>query len=264
MPVQPCSPADLLALTGNDPFVRSQSRYRFGSAWHLGGAVAFLSLDADGKARHLASIGAPSEVAELVAAAVREGPQAPRLSVPRGALPHLPAWLHVENPTDWDFRSATAPSAPQPGEERVGWLDDVETGEVKELLADANPESSTWPGDAKVRRWAGIRGAGARLDVCLADTSGANGVGHLSAIATRPETRGRGLGGAITAWATRRLFAEGCDIVTLGMYADNTVARRVYDRLGFSDDHPFTSGVLASGATFDSGASPAGDACPEH
>ena len=28
------------------------------------------------------------------------------------------------------------------------------------------------------------------------------------------------------------------------MYADNTAGRALYDRLGFADDHRFTSGVL--------------------
>lgn len=87
-----------------------------------------------------------------------------------------------------------------------------------------------------------IRTAGGRLDACAADTSGAP-VGHLSAIATRPECRGQGLGTAISAWLTRQLLAE-FDLVTLGVYADNPAALRLYDRLGYAADHHFTSGVL--------------------
>lgn len=244
--MHPCSVADLLTLTHGDPFIRSQRRHRLGRAWRLNGTVAFLRLDSDDNPRGLAALGEPPRVAELVTEVVHEVPAVPRLSVPRGTLPYLPAWLWLEDASDWDFRSAATPPPAQPGEDRAVWLDPEADGEVKELLAVANPDTSTWPGEAKVRRWAGIRGAGGHLDACLADTSGANGIGHVSAIATRPQGRGQGLGAAITAWATRRLFAEGCDIVTLGMYEGNDVAGRIYDRLGFTDDHHFTSVVRAS------------------
>ena len=49
---------------------------------------------------------------------------------------------------------------------------------------------------------------------------------------------------AVTAWITRELLATGSDWVTLGMYSDNEVARRLYHRLGFRCDHYFTSGPL--------------------
>ena len=38
--------------------------------------------------------------------------------------------------------------------------------------------------------------------------------------------------------------AEGTGWVTLGMYSDNDAARRLYRRLGFANDHHFTSGRL--------------------
>ncbi len=246
VPVRQCSAADVLAVTGNDPFVRRQTRYRFGPAWHDDGSVAFASLDAEERLRHLAAVGDPQRVAELVATAVRELPEVPRLSLPRGTLPYLPPWWRLEDVTDWDFRSTATAPPELPGEERVDWLGEADAGDLKELLVAANPDSSVWPGEPKVRRWAGIRDAMGRLEACLADTSGTDGTGHLSGITTRPESRGRGLSSAITGWATRRLLEEGCDLVTLGVYADNAAARRVYDRLGFTDDHHFTSGVLVS------------------
>jgi predicted GNAT family acetyltransferase len=48
----------------------------------------------------------------------------------------------------------------------------------------------------------------------------------------------------VTAALSRQLFDEGCDVVALGMYADNSHGRRMYDELGFADTHPFTSGPL--------------------
>ena len=246
VPVQPCSLADVLDLTGNDPFVRSSTRYRSGSAWRDSrGSVAWTNLDPEGSVRQLAALGEPPTVAELVATVLRETDHIPRLSLPRGTFTYLPTWIAVDRTTDWDFRSTTAPPPQQAGEDRVGWLDDGETGDIKDLLTEANPETSTWPGEPKARRWAGIRGRDEHLDVCLADTSGVEGVGHFSAISTRPEARGRGLASAVTAWATRQIFVEGYDVVTLGMYADNVAAQRTYGRLGFIEHHRFTSGVLA-------------------
>lgn len=89
----------------------------------------------------------------------------------------------------------------------------------------------------------GVRRDG-RLLACLADTTAADGVGHVSAIAVHPEARGRGLGPSITAWAMRRMFAAGCDVVTLGVYADNAVGLRMYDRLGFTVDRALTTGLM--------------------
>ncbi len=129
----------------------------------------------------------------------------------------------------------------QPGEELVAPEDD-ETA-VKELLDASSPTASALPGDASVRRWVGVR-EGGRLIACAADTSAATGVGHLSSIAVHPDVRGRGLGRAVTAALTRQLFEDGCDLVTLEMYAVNSSGRALYDALGFADEHRFTSGPL--------------------
>ena len=166
-----------------------------------------------------------------------------RVTVPQGTPAELPPAYRLQNPVDWDFR--WTPRAPErvPGEQAVEWLRGQDEPKVAELLDLASRRTSARPGDADVRRWAGIGGAGGRLDACAADASAAPGVGHISAIATRPECRGLGLGTAITAWVTRQLLVE-FDIVTLGLYADNPTARRLYDRLGYVDEHHFTSGEL--------------------
>jgi predicted GNAT family acetyltransferase len=61
---------------------------------------------------------------------------------------------------------------------------------------------------------------------------------------THGERRGQGLGAAVTGWLTRTLLDEGTGWVTLAMYSDNDVARRMYRRLGYANDHLFTSGRL--------------------
>jgi predicted GNAT family acetyltransferase len=104
------------------------------------------------------------------------------------------------------------------------------------------------PGRPGVERWVGLREGGELVAV------GANApisapVPHLASIATLPALRGRGLGAAVTAALTRSLLAEGHSVVTLGMYSDNPVARRVYERLGFRCDHRFSSRTLAPAAS---------------
>ena len=48
-----------------------------------------------------------------------------------------------------------------------------------------------------------------------------------------PAARGRGLGRLVTADATVDAFEAGSDLAHLGVFADNRVAMRLYERLGF-------------------------------
>ena len=236
--------ADVLAATGGDPCVRASLRSAGARGWLLGPAVVWHSVEAAGEPRWLGGIGPAEAVAELLHALADELPRGLRATLPRGTVLEPPLLSPV---VEWDFRWLAAPPPAQAAEAGAHWLADADEAEVSELLALASPRSSSHPGDDDVRRWAGIRDADGRLVACAADTSGRPDVGHLSAIATLPAARGRGLGASITAWITRQLFAEGCDIVTLGMYADNAVGRRLYDALGFRDEHPRTSGPLFPG-----------------
>jgi ribosomal protein S18 acetylase RimI-like enzyme len=231
-----CSVEDVLSLTGGDPVVRGVGRGRRGPAWRSadGRAVAFSGIDAEDRVRVVVVLGEPDDAAGLALAIRQEIPAGVRLTVPRGTP------LALQSPSDWNFRAAHQAPPPRPAEDEVAWREDGEA--ITALLRQVSPDSSAWPGDEKVRRWAAVRDGG--LLACLADTSARPGVGHLSAIAVHPDARGRGLGSAITAWAMRRLFAEGCDIVTLGVYADNKPGIRMYDRLGFTVDRAMTSGTL--------------------
>jgi GNAT superfamily N-acetyltransferase len=199
-----------------------------------------MGIDGEEHVSYLNSLGPPAEVGALLADLLPELPPKQRLTVPRGTPAHLPAWVSMET-TDWDLRWLGAPPAYQLGEDAVEPVTD--DAEVEALLRESSPTASALPGHPSIRRWVGIRESGVLL-ACAADTSAATGVGHLSSIAVHPAARGRNLGGVITAALTRLLFEEGNDIVTLGMYADNTYGRAMYDRLGFADEHKFTSGPL--------------------
>lgn len=248
-----CSPDDLLDRTGHDPLIRTHLTKEYATrAWCADDAVAALGLDAEERVRVLLGLGDPASAGELTGAVAGElgaaGRLPPSVTVPRGAMAHLPAELRPARFDDWDWRHIAAPPPAQRAEDRVCWLPTEADEEIKALLTIGNPTSSAQPGDAKVRRWAGVRAPDGGLVACLADTTRVAGIGHISGIATDPRARGQGLGTAITAWAARRMFAEEAELVTLGMYADNTVARHMYDRLGFSDDHRMSSGRFPAGS----------------
>lgn len=233
--------AEVLVATGHDPFARGSLRRPLARGWCVEGAAAWVGIDLHERVPYLSALGAPQRVGALLGEVVPELAPTQRVTLPRGTGAWLPAWVGLQG-IDWDFRSLSAPPPPQRGEDDVVLLDD--TDEVAALLTASSPTASALPGDAKVARWFGSRDRSGALLACVADTTSAAGVGHLSSIAVAPAARGRGLGSAVTAALARRLLAEGCDLVTLGMYADNSAGRALYDALGFTDDHRFTSGPL--------------------
>ena len=166
------------------------------------------------------------------------------VTVPASALPLLPDPLRPVEVNLWDWFFTEAPPRTQPGEEAVSWATDDDVADIVDLLDTDSPRHSARPGDSDVLRWSVIRGDDGRLLACAAHVEYVPGVAHLASIVTRADQRGRGLGRAITAWLTRRLLDEGAPNVTLGMYADNDVARRLYRDLGYVDSHHFASGYL--------------------
>jgi ribosomal protein S18 acetylase RimI-like enzyme len=234
------SAAEILLATGHDPYARGSLRSPAARGWMAERAAAWMGIDSEERVSYLNTLGPPAEVGALLADLLPELPPGQRLTVPRGTPVHLPAWVSMEG-TDWDFRWLGKPPPVQPGEDTVENVED--DAAVSELLAASSPAASALPGDPAVRRWVGIVEQD-RLIACAADTSAATGVGHLSSIAVHPDARGRRLGAVVTSALAHQLFDDGCDVVTLGMYADNTHGRRMYDELGFADTHRFTSGPL--------------------
>ena len=233
--------AEVLGATAHDPFARGTRRRRLLRGWTTDGATAWLGIDAEERTCYLSALGEPGAVGALIGELLPELPPRQRLTLPRGTVARLPAWVGLKG-VDWDFRWLAAPPPLQPGEEQVTPVDDDVA--VEQLLAASSSRASAHPGEPAVRRWVGVRDASGRLLACAADTSSSSGVGHLSSLAVAPHARGLGLGKAVTAALVRRLFDDGNDIVTLGMYADNVAGRALYDALGFADEHPFTSGPL--------------------
>lgn len=240
-------PEQLLAVRDDD-FARAHlGSHRVASCWALGertvGWVTASRRFAGGP--HLSVLGPGEEAAELLTALAGDHGIS-STTLPRGADGHLAA-CRLAPRHDWDWFLTRTPPPPQPLEPRVGWLP-VEAGpEVVDLLRTWSPRHDAEPGEPTARRWAGARDDAGTLVAAVTHTEDVGGVPHLASVVTHGRHRGRGYGGAVTAWITRVLLAEGHPLVTLGMYADNDVARRLYLRLGFADTHHLTSGRLQAG-----------------
>ena len=155
-------------------------------------------------------------------------------SLPWTAVESLPPELPVSDVERWDFRwTDVAPVRPAYD---VGWLDPGDDPEVQALLDAAFPTAALQTADREVRRWAGIRDADGRLVACAADATTAPTLGFIASIACALDARGRGYGAAVTAWATAAMVAEH-GRAGLWVYHSNAAARRIYDRLGYRDDH---------------------------
>lgn len=244
-------PADLLDAVANDPFARGSLRpgRAWGGGWAAGdpssrGAAVWVGTDQEEQRDYLSCLGSAPAVAVLLTAIAAVLPLPARLNAPRGTADRLGRTLRFEVSGEWDFRWIGQAPPTQPGESAVRVLPagPVTDAAVTALLEAAAPTASARPGDPHVRRWVGT---GDPLVAVAADTSGRPDLGHISSVATRPDERGRGHGRAVTAGLTRLLLAEGCDVVTLGMFAGNTIARALYDQLGFHDEHHFSAGPLS-------------------
>ena len=238
---------ELLAVRSDD-FARAVADPRtVGSWWAFSDAVGWVSPSrrVPGRA-HLTVLGRPATAAALLRALIDDHGIS-SVTLPRDSDAHLPTY-RLDPRNDWEWFVTRAAPPTQPGEHAVDWLTQADDEEVRELLATWSPRHDVDPGDPDVRRWAGVRdrsnSSTGTLIAAAAFVEHVPGVPHLASVVTHGEHRGHGLGAAVTGWVTRTLLADGQDWVTLGMYSDNDVARRMYRRLGYANDHHFTSGRL--------------------
>jgi ribosomal protein S18 acetylase RimI-like enzyme len=177
------------------------------------------------------------------------------VTITRGGRPLLPATLRVPEPWEWDFwwtdhePDAQSLATSYDGSATVTDLDAADA-RIGPLLDLASPDAPLQPGDPRVVRWAGIedpeRGLPdtGGLAAVLAVTRPRSGVAHLNDVATHPARRGRALARLLCGRVTLDALRAGSPAVTLGMYADNDAARRVYAGLGFTCARGQTSGPL--------------------
>ncbi|PZF85450.1 GNAT family N-acetyltransferase [Jiangella anatolica] len=235
--------ATLVERSGGHPFARwHHSPADFERAWAFGDATGWTVTGRYGPV--LVALGAGADAGRLVTLALSGLPSVARVVMTAAALPHVEAPLGDGD--DWDWFWTTSAPPPRPGEAAVAALGLSDHEELAALLHASSPRTSAQADDPTVRTWLGLRDPSGALVACAAEHEQAPGVRHLRAIATHPSHRGRGYGADVTAAATRAgLASAGAHAVTLGMYADNHVARRLYERLGFTVGQAFATRAVA-------------------
>jgi GNAT superfamily N-acetyltransferase len=188
------------------------------------------------------ALGDPDRALEFVTALVGSGAAATRwLHLPRTPAAAVADRLPVRRQDDWDFLWTATDPPRVAGEERIVALPTEAHAAVLDLLERGFPETTSRPGDPRVRAWYG-RWDGDRLIAAGADRS-RGGVGFLAGLTVDPGRRGSGIGAALAAAMTRRLRAE-FGQVALGVMYDNNGAIRLYRRLGYGGSLPRTSVAL--------------------
>lgn len=134
---------------------------------------------------------------------------------------------------DWDWMWTTRAPGPVPGEERVRPVDAGARDELTAFLAEHSPRTHGQPFARPGQLWVTVRDDAGRLLACGGSEPSAAGIPTLAGIAVHAGHRRAGLGAAVTAHLTRQAVAA-TGACTLGMFADNDAARRVYRRLGFT------------------------------
>lgn len=169
------------------------------------------------------------------------------VSVAAAALSVVAPRLDLTRGGDWEWMSIHTTPPPLEQEQLLVGLGPGDLGEVKALLAVENSRTDARPGERYNERWVGARDASGALVACGVREDGPGGYPELAGITVRSDQRGRGLGAAVTARLTREAIT-GVGVCTLGMYADNAVARRVYHRLGYATVHQLSTRVPLRGS----------------
>ncbi|GIG29146.1 hypothetical protein Cma02nite_17460 [Cellulomonas marina] len=230
-----------------DPMLVQRRQEWLGSRVTGDGAAVVVTSPAP---HRVTALGDPAAVAVLAPAALAD--LAPGsvavLTVPRGT--ELPAAAleraGVGPSSTWDWMLTDGPAPAPPAHVAVRPLDPAADADaVRACLQEANPRSTADPLAPGTAGWWGVEGPEGTLDAVVGAERrpgpGARETWHLHGLGVRPHRRRGGLGSALTAAATRDALAAGAAFVSLGLYADNDAARRVYERLGFRTHARFAS-----------------------
>lgn len=203
------------------------------------GAAAFLRRS-DRGVPGLAALGSGAGIRALLASGpvrelIRER-QLSHVSVPREVWPEVAQVVPWRGGGDWDWMWTTTAAMPLPHQDRIEVVDETSAGELTAFLAHANPRTHGQPFARPGQLWVVLRESDGTGDLvaCGSWEPAVSGVPVLAGIAVDPCRRGAGYGAAITAYLTSAAV-ERFGACTLGMFADNVTARRLYHRLGYQD-----------------------------
>lgn len=164
------------------------------------------------------------------------------LSVPRGLVDVALDRLDLgDRGGDWDWMWTRATPPEVAGEDRVVDLAPDHRAESEAFLAAHSPSTHGQPFARPGQRWVAVRDDRDGSLVALGGSEPCQaGTPTLAGIAVAGHRRGEGWGAAVTARLTRDAVASS-GACALGMFADNAVARRLYERLGFVTGMEWTS-----------------------
>ncbi|OLT44166.1 hypothetical protein BJF86_12735 [Serinicoccus sp. CNJ-927] len=252
--------ADLLALSGGDPWVRwALPDPLLGEVWvhedvalvqrlgeRPGFWVAPLSSgmpDADADPREGSRVrGALTQL--------RDGGHLRRLAARAVSVPQEHAAvahevLDLGGGGDWEWMWTQEPPEVDVREHDVIPLDDAaDAAELESFTRAHNPRVWTEIGTGRVHRWVGLRDRSGALVAIGGAEREATGIPHLAGIVTATDRRGAGLARVVSAALTRWAVAEH-GVCTLGVFSDNDAARRLYARLGYRTARAWHSRMLA-------------------
>lgn len=233
---------DLLAVTGGgDAFARLDPAPEL-TGWAHNRAVALMRASAGRPASLFAwgpQVGALLDA--LHTAGIVSASGVAGVSVPQGDAAEVQARFAVTGGGDWEWmwtsRRVSPVAAPAP------FVDLDDTRDAREIAAFAaveNPRFEGFPGTGLSERWLGVRDEAGALVACGAVQRTPAGTAHLAGVLVADGQRGRGLGRAISGALTDAVVAEE-GVCTLGVYSDNTVARTLYESLGYATDKAWAS-----------------------
>lgn len=241
---------DLLDATDHDPFVRCEIPSDLPHpAWTAGRSALMVRQRHTGDTG-LAAVGDADDIAGLFRY-VQDSPDRALIdglctvTVPRDHWPAIAPTLEgTGTGGDWDWMWTDRPPDGPPDPRLVTLDDTADATELIALNARDSPTSESEPGSGRTELWIGVRDDEGAIIAAGALHRTPGGAPHLAGIVVAGDHRGSGLGAAVTAGLTRAaLVADGriTGLCTLGMYADNEPARRLYGRLGFRTAHEFAS-----------------------
>lgn len=231
--------AELVA-TSADPFVRHQidpvSTLR---AWVSGGAavVEARSRRAGVEGTTTICLGPAADLGPLMAGLAAAGVRPTSVGVESAAVDLLPGIWHIGVRPPWFWMWTSRPCPPPARElERL-----TDADEINALLDLAMPASHTRPGGSQT--WHGFHADG-RLVAAGGMLRTVDGSGHLGGLSVHPDVRRQGWGRQLTQGLTGLAQSGASGVASLGVYADNVAAVRLYEDLGYATAHTFQWGEV--------------------